>query len=49
MNEYSNIPNEELIRMVDNIPNAPALLRELANRLDKLYEELQKEKHGTNS
>ncbi len=48
MNEYSNIPNAELIRMVDNDPNASALLRELANRLDILMAELEGQ-NGTDS
>lgn len=43
---YDNIPTEELIRMVDNLPDAGPLLKELVNRLDKALQELKEKEHA---
>lgn len=37
--QYNNVTNAELVRLVDNMPRATPLERELANRLDEMLVE----------
>lgn len=41
MKTYTNINNAELLRHVDNMPDATPLERELAQRLDEVSEEVE--------
>jgi heme exporter protein D len=41
---YENLTNAELVRMVDNLPNATPIMRELANRLDRAAQQEQAKK-----
>ncbi len=43
--QYTAYNNKELVRMVDNNPNASALERELANRIDELTVEVDMVQH----
>lgn len=43
--QYTAYNNKELVRMVDNNPNASALERELANRVDELTVEVEMVQH----
>jgi hypothetical protein len=43
--QYTSYNNKELVRMVDNNPNASALERELANRVDELTVEVDMVQH----
>ena len=43
--QYTAYNNKELVRMVDNNPNASALERELANRVDELTVEVDMVQH----
>lgn len=42
---YAAYSNKELVRHVDNAPNASALERELANRVDELTVEVAMVQH----
>lgn len=43
--QYTAYNNKELVRMVDNNPQASALERELANRVDELTVEVEMVQH----
>ena len=47
--QYTAYNNKELVRMVDNNPQASVLERELANRIDELTVEVDMVQHLLNS